>query len=199
MVSNSKKDEVEEIPDPSQWIELYGDFLYRCALARLGSPEAAEDVVQETFLSAYKSLDKFEQRSSLKTWLRSILGNKVIDYIRKNKKGEEVHFDTTGADHVVESHFSSLGIWNSILPNWSRDPETLVTQDAFLKQVWQCIETLPENLRSAFVFRNIDHKETQEICEELGISSQNFWVILYRSRMRLRKCLDANWFKRDKQ
>ncbi len=69
--------------EPNSWVDNYADYLYRYAQSRVNDSAVAEDLVQETFLSAWKARERFEGRSSEKTWLSSILKNKIIDYYRK--------------------------------------------------------------------------------------------------------------------
>lgn len=180
--------------DPTQWVELFGDYLYRYAFLHLRNRESAEDVVQEAFLSAHKAWDRFERKSTVKTWLVSILRNKIIDYVRKNRKVQTVSYDGVGQDSSVDQSFNALGVWNEFLGEWEGNPEVLIEHQAFLERVKTCVKGLPENLRQPFVMRLVDELSTEEICENLDITPNNFWVILYRSRMRLRKCLDKNWF-----
>ncbi|MFT7515468.1 MAG: DNA-directed RNA polymerase specialized sigma24 family protein, partial [Candidatus Omnitrophota bacterium] len=73
----------EKKHNPDEWVDLYGDYLYRYALMRLKDSAAAQDVIQETFLAGFKGLEKFDGRVDIKYWLRGILRNKIVDYIRK--------------------------------------------------------------------------------------------------------------------
>ncbi len=180
--------------DPARWLELYGDYLYRYAFLHLRNRESAEDVVQDAFLSAHKAWDRFERKSTVKTWLVSILRNKIVDYVRKNRKVQTVSYDGVGQDSAVDESFNAMGVWNEFLGEWEGNPEVLIEQQAFLERIKTCVKGLPDTLRQPFVMRLVDELSTEEICENLGITPNNFWVILYRSRMRLRKCLDKNWF-----
>ena len=75
---------------PDQWVELHGDYLFRFALSRLRDPKTAEDLLQETFLAALQSLDRFEGRSTERSWLTGILKHKILDHFRRS--GREVEF-----------------------------------------------------------------------------------------------------------
>lgn len=185
--------------DSSRWVELYGDYLFRYAYLRLKSKESAEDVVQETFLSAHAALDRFEKKSSIKTWLVSILRNKIIDLLRKKTREQKVVIESKDGsvenDSAEDANFNSLGIWKRWYGAWEGTPEALIEQKHFLGRLKDCIGGLPENLRNVFVLRVMENLSTEEICEKLELSSNNVWVILYRARLRMRECLDLNWFK----
>ena len=89
-VHNEENREVDAELNPAKWVELYGDYLYRYALLRLNNREEAEDAVQETLLSAHGAIARFERKSSVRTWLISILRNKIIDHIRKASREKSV-------------------------------------------------------------------------------------------------------------
>lgn len=200
-VHNEENREVDAELNPAKWVELYGDYLYRYALLRLNNREEAEDAVQETLLSAHGAIARFERKSSVRTWLISILRNKIIDHIRKASREKSVSYDDTiGSDSLtndsaVTDSFNRLGIWKKWYGAWEGNPEALVEQKHFIDNVKRCLLKLPANLRNVFVLRTLDNLETEEICDRLDISANNVWVILYRARLRLRECLDVNWFK----
>ena len=174
-------------------------YLMRVALLQLRDRDLAEDVVQETLLAAIEGRDKFAGRSSVKTWLTSILRFKIVDAIRRKTRepsvsafGEEaeiddldVFFDDSDHDH-----------WATKPAEW-RNPERDFEQKAFMSVLDLCLEKLPPNTARVFVLREVMDLETDEICQELKITATNLWVILYRARMLLRQCLEKNWFADD--
>ena len=180
--------------DPEMWLSLYGDYLFNYALLQLKNKSEAEDVLQDAFLSAYKARDQFEGRSSVKTWLVTILRNKIIDHIRKKKRESLSSVELLEGDLSLNSSFNSFGIWSKWLDSWGGSPEKLCEQQGFMKQVSLCLTSLPSNLRQVFILRNVDNLSTEEICSELNISHNNVWVILYRARMKLRECIETNWY-----
>ena len=186
----------DELMSSDNWISEYGDYLYRYAFIQLKSQPEAEDVVQDTLLSAYKARDQFQGKSSVKTWLTTILRNKIIDHIRKNKKHSNNEQISINDDSVVNSTFNSYGVWTKWINSWASSPEVLAEQKDFMNQLSSCLVALPNNLRQVFVLRNVENLSTEEISEKLDISANNVWVILYRSRMRLRECLEKNWFSK---
>lgn len=194
IVSIVNKTKLDRELDPEYWLQEYGDSLYRYALMQLKNQAAAEDVVQDALLSAYRAREQFQGKSSIKTWLTTILRNKIIDHVRKGKRDPISGSDMLEEDKTISSSFSSTGIWSKWLNSWTSSPEKLVEQQAFITQLTACLTALPSNLRQVFILRIVDNLETEEICEQLNISQNNVWVILYRSRMRLRECLEKNWF-----
>jgi RNA polymerase sigma factor (sigma-70 family) len=93
---------------PAHWVDQYGDDLYRYALSRIGQPEVAEDVVQDTLLAAIKGLGRFDRRSSEKTWLLSILKRKIADHFREQFR-EEKFFEDEFRSEDLEEQFDENG------------------------------------------------------------------------------------------
>ncbi|MFH1985773.1 MAG: sigma-70 family RNA polymerase sigma factor [Pseudomonadota bacterium] len=176
----------------TEWVDRYGSYLYRFALTRVKSPQTAEDLVQETFLAALKGWDGFEKRASGKTWLTAILKHKIIDFIRKDVR--ETPSDRIEAMvDATDALFSPKGEWSMAPKHWEIDPGRILEQKEFMTQLDHCLADLPERMARAFTLREMDGLSTPEICEILNISESNSWVILYRARMALRKCLEARW------
>lgn len=175
------------------WVDLYGDALFRFALARISNRGAAEDLVQETFLAALRSSDRFKGRSSEKTWMFAILKHKIVDYYRKNKT-REAAFDTSADAHSVDRLFNAKGAWHARPSHWSVDPGKAQETREFLDHLYRCLADLPQRNAEAFIYKEIDGLSTKQICKRLDISSSNCWVMLYRARMLLRKCLDSAGF-----
>ena len=109
-VDPSKPDITDSL-DPSTWLELYGDYLYRYAVMRVNNPSVAEDLVQETFLAGIRSLKNFGGRSTLKTWLTGILKFKVMDYYRKSSREKTFTQLTSFFDDEEKEHFGEDGHW----------------------------------------------------------------------------------------
>lgn len=174
------------------WVDQYGDYLYRFALPRVQDPGIAEDVVQETFLAAIRSVDRFEGRASPRTWLTSILKHKIVDHFRRLAREKPVEA-LPGKDDEIDDLFDHRGHWKSAPGNWHENPVALYEQKEFIDQLRRCLDKLPQRLRSAFVLRELDGMTTDQIREILQISESNAWVMLYRARMSLRKCLEASW------
>jgi RNA polymerase sigma-70 factor (ECF subfamily) len=186
--------------DPERWVEEHGDCLYRFALLRVREPAVAEDLVQETFLAAIKGRDRFAGQSSERSWLVGILKHKIIDHIRKSTRERPVEFIEELPNQLAEQ-FDDHGYWrhdDGFGPKeWNTDdPTTLCQQKEFWQQLDDCLARLPRRTADAFILREIDGSTGEEVCQVLGITPTNFWVLLHRARMQLRQCLETHWFEK---
>jgi len=180
------------IDDPESWVDHYGDFLYRFALSRIKDPAVAEDLVQETFLAALRGRENFKGHSAGRTWLVAILKHKIVDYIRKKIREPssdkiEVLTDQTDPD------FNEQGEWQLRPSKWAVNPGRIYEQKEFLDVLYRCLAGVPERLAEAFMMREMDGLSTAEVCKALDITATNSWVMLYRARMSLRRCLEDSW------
>lgn len=173
----------------SDWVDQYGDDLYRFAFARLRDQTSAEDVVQEAFIAAFKSLNEFRSESTVKTWLISILRNKIVDFIRKDQreKAKPVSF-------VEDVNITSGSLDGNRLKEWDGDPSNVIENQEFWEIFNNCVAKLPENLAESFLMREINGIPVEDVCKIVGITSTNVSVRVYRARVFLRHCLDKNWF-----
>ncbi|OGV78081.1 MAG: RNA polymerase subunit sigma [Methylotenera sp. RIFCSPLOWO2_02_FULL_45_14] len=181
------------ISNVNDWLNDHGDYLYRFALARLRDPHLAEDAVQETMLSAIKS-NSFEGNSSARTWLTGILKHKMIDLQRKQFREQSISdlIDLDATDTSMDDFFDQSGHWLD-KPQTFNMPDNTLEQKQFLSVLDNCINKLPKKLKSIFMLRDVHETDNENICKELDISATNAWVMLYRARMGLRKCLELNW------
>lgn len=179
---------------PEQWLDLYGDVLFRFSMARVRDSTIAEDLVQETLLAALKAKANYSGRSSEQTWLIGILKHKIIDHFRKNSR------DTETYDEVLtneDNFFDAKGHWRIDLASWSA-PDKSLEQEQFVDVLRDCIGRLPPRMAQLFILREVDGMESEEICRSLSISTHNnYWVMMSRVRVRLRHCLDLNWFNQE--
>ncbi len=189
---NSSEDRNQTI---SQLVQDHGEYLFRLAYLRLGERSAAEDAVQETFLAATRHFDDFRGESSPRTWLATILKNKCIDAMRKGGK-EQSRSDLIENDEDVSEYFDSFGGWRGwFFRRWSSDPEHSLENKQFASALTRCISKLPTSLRPLFALKFVDKRPNDEICEQLGVSSESVWTGLFRCRMHLRNCLEESWYK----
>jgi RNA polymerase sigma-70 factor (ECF subfamily) len=178
--------------NPDLWVDLYGDALYRYALSKVNDTAAAQDLVQETFLAGLHACSRFKGQASVKTWLISILRHKIVDYYRK--KTRELPVENMGvlADDSGR-FFNKNGHWRLKPGRWTANPVKIYEQKEFLGILYQCLARLPERLARAFVLREMEGLDTDELCKALNITATNSWVMLYRARTALRQCIEVNW------
>jgi RNA polymerase sigma-70 factor (TIGR02943 family) len=186
---------------PEKWVILYGDYLYSLAMIRIGNKETAQDLVQETFLSAIKAKDTFNGLSSEKTWLTAILNNKVIDFYRKRDVLKDsanylVDTETSFYNTFFDTADENFGHWhkNTSPKAWDEGADAPMRQNEFHKVLKYCISKMPSKLVPAFVAKYIDEEDTEKICKELNLSSSNYWVMIHRAKVLIRSCLEKNWF-----
>jgi RNA polymerase sigma-70 factor (TIGR02943 family) len=184
--------------DPETWVDRYGDYLYRFAVSHIEDRSVAEDLVQETFLAALRGRKKFRGRSTVKTWLSAILKHKIVDYLRK-KYREQVTTDTDTITETVDGFFHENGSWKIRPGEWNLDPSKIYEQREFMDTLFKCLAELPDRQSKAFMLREMEGYSTKEICNALEVSPTNSWVMLYRARMFLRRCLELFWFNKTKE
>lgn len=180
--------------DPINWVNEYGDGLLRYALSFVRNKNVAEDLVQETFVAALTSRSVFAGKSSEKTWLFGILRHKAIDYLRKCKMQDQME----GSEELafLESTKELPKLWSQeLIPtDWRSDPNANAQQAAFWEIFNSCLSELSPRMASAFVLREIEGMSAKEICELLDLTESNYWVVLYRARTVLRRCIEKKWF-----
>jgi RNA polymerase sigma-70 factor (ECF subfamily) len=194
---------IQRLSDASTWPDQYGDHLFTIALYKTKNKETAEDLVQETFLSAFRSRNEFRGDSSEKTWLVTILTNKITDHYRKKdvlKKSNEYHMETESVFYnsfFNDQSGNAPGHWRqeAAPANWQTDvaDKTLNTKE-FFNTLQNCINKMPDRLAPVFVLKFMEEKKTDEICKELEVSPSNYWVMIHRAKFLIRRCLELNWF-----
>jgi len=174
----------------TKWVNLYSDDLFSWAIIKVKKEIIAKDLVQETFIDAYCSIDKFEEKSAPKTWLISILKNKVAMYFRNELKNKTIPLSKF--DNLI---FNDKGKWiERQYPQWQKEKELLDNLD-FKLVLEKCINGLPELWKIVIQLKYIDGQNANDICSDLELSDSNYWQIVHRSKLKLRHCLNSNWFK----
>lgn len=182
--------------NPERWVEEHGDVMFRYALVRLKTHAVAEDIVQETFLAAMKAQDRYQGRSSERSWLMGILRHKLIDYLRKSAR--EVKMDEEQLEGFEESlMFKEVGIPHWRPPKWQFNPRKVFEQKEFWDIFSACLAKLDRRMNVAFTLKELEDMSTEEVCKELGVEPTYLWVILYRARNSLKACLEKNWLKKN--
>lgn len=180
--------------DPSTWVDRHGDVLYRFAVLRVEDPHVAEDLVQETFISALRGIDRFKGGSAVRTWLIGILKHKIVDHFRKTSREVASADLTLLEDESQGEAVNRLADARRQPRQWRDTPDNLMESKEFWGAFTSCLDGLPPTFRRAFTLREMDGFGTAEICKILDVTATNLWVILHRARGKLRECLDATWF-----
>ncbi|MCD0467015.1 sigma-70 family RNA polymerase sigma factor [Flavobacterium sp. ENC] len=180
--------------DPNNWVENYSDYLYSYAAVRLYDDELAKDLVQETFLAALAAMKGFNGLSSEKTWLTAILKHKIADVYRSRSSG--LRTNNRAAQGQEEEFFDpDNGHWNSghnPAEYFCEQPD--IIEDREFQAILQaCMKKLPALWLAVFTMKHVDEEPSKSICEVMGLSPSNFWVIIHRAKVNLRSCLQKNW------
>jgi RNA polymerase sigma-70 factor (TIGR02943 family) len=171
-------------------------YLLRRARLQLGAPDVAEDVVQETLVAALLGFDRFHRRSTVRTWLVSILHNKIVDEIRRHlqqptlyRPDLEAHepADADDQEDGGPAHASAIDV---------PGPQAEAEARELFALVEQRLADVPRKHARAFVMRDILDHSSGHICAELGITSNNLFVMLHRTRNALRRTLQERGYER---
>ena len=179
----------------NDWVAQYTDKMYSWAYHKTSNKELAEDLVQETFLSAFKAIDNFKFDSQPQTWLFRILNNKIIDHYRKKARTlEKPTEDEVLNRKAVDSLFDNVDHWAEgvTFSNWEEE-EHLLDNAEFNNVLMNCINKLPEKWRAAIESKYQLEKKASEICKELNITSSNYWQVIHRAKLQLKTCVEKNW------
>ena len=166
-------------------VERYHAPLKRLALTFVPSPAVAEEVVQDTWLAVVKGVERFEGRSSFKTWLFRILVNRArTTGVRERRQ------DPRRSPAVPPDRFDSSGAWVEPPAAWPDDAEERIVARDSVDRIVRCLDELPETQRQVVVLRDFEQLGAQEVCSMLGISEGNQRVLLHRGRSRIRGILE---------
>ncbi|MES2325190.1 MAG: sigma-70 family RNA polymerase sigma factor [Pseudomonadota bacterium] len=175
-------------------LEAMRPQLVRFAQLQLRNQELAEDAVQDALIAVLEKPERFAGQSSLRTYVTGILKYKIIDNLRLATRERQIDtLDDQSEDDAIDALFAADGHTLEQPREWG-NPDATLQQKDFFKVLEVCLEKLPVKTARIFMMREWLELDTEEICKELAITSANAWVLLYRARMRLRECLDLNWF-----
>jgi RNA polymerase sigma-70 factor (ECF subfamily) len=182
-------------------VRRYSPMLMRLARMYVPTDALAEDVVQETWVAVLRGLDRFEGRSSFKTWLFRILVNRAktrgvreqrsipFASIRTHPPGVEDEVDGDGPT-VDPSRFTSEGAWTSAPADWHDDPEASLESEEALRIARAAIDELPERQKIVITLRDLEGLSSDEVRNVLDVSETNQRVLLHRARAKVRKALE---------
>jgi RNA polymerase sigma-70 factor (ECF subfamily) len=182
------------ISDPATWVDAHGDRLFRYALSRIRDERAAEDLIQDTLVTAFKARDKFQGNSTELTWMIGILRNKIFEHLRRQAR--ETPLVSPDDEDREDENFDGTGHWKGAFApaDWGGEPHAKAEGAEFSAALKDCLDALTPNVARAFVLREMEGVEHKECAQAMGVPPGRLAVLLYRARMRLRRCLERNHF-----
>ncbi len=168
-------------------VARHNAMLLRVATSLVGDRTIAEEVVQDTWLGLLRGIDRFEGRSSLRTWLLSILVNRAKSTGVRERRTVPIG---DGAPAVDASRFDASGAWMSPPQHWIEDADDRLFAQGLSGQIRTTIAELPERQREVLVLRDVVGLTSDEVCAALDLQQGNQRVLLHRARGRLRAAIE---------
>ena len=187
----------EEVTAAGDWVAVHGDYLLRFAVSKVRNRDRAEDLVQETFLAAWRARASYSGEASLRTWLTAILNRKIIDHYRQHLR--EIPTAEPNDDRFGFDPFNRKGKWKSQPRAWAADPASNMSSQEFQAAFAACLAKLPPRWHDTFVLRYLNEASGEEVAKEMGLTSANLWVVLHRARLQMWQCLSKTWFESEPQ
>jgi RNA polymerase sigma-70 factor (ECF subfamily) len=166
-------------------VSRYHMRLLRFAESLVASRAVAEEVVQDTWLGVVRGVQRFEGRSSVKTWLFRILTN------RARSAGAREQRTVALGDDALSDRFDTSGAWNPPPEPWADAVDARVVAERLAERVRDCLPALPDVQRQVVLLRDVEGIDAADVCELLGVSAGNQRVLLHRARARLRRLLET--------
>jgi RNA polymerase sigma-70 factor (ECF subfamily) len=180
----------------------YGPFLMRLALMHVSSRSVAEEVVQDTWLGVLKGLDRFEGRSSLRTWIASILLNnartrgqregRILPFALFRRRYEEGTGPAVDPDRFQDRRGERPGWWARPPAAWE-SPEEQLEVDETRRVLLEAIKALPPRQRDVITLRDLSGWSSGEVCNALDLTETNQRVLLHRARSKVRAALEEHF------
>jgi RNA polymerase sigma-70 factor (TIGR02943 family) len=181
--------------NPKQWVEQYGDKLFSFAYLRLKNRQIAEDIVQETLIAALAAATHFRGECQEKTWLFSILHHKILDYFKKTKKNTFLELNEQFSSYYFDEANHNHWLADQKPQAWKTAQDTLETAE-FYKIMNACLAKLPDLMSQVFISKYLEEESPTVIQQKFEITNANYWVLLHRSKLGLRACLEKYWFQK---
>ena len=180
--------------NPDKWIHEYRDYLVNYARQKVSDHGIAEDLAQETFLSAWSARLRFRGHCTEKTWLVGILRNKIIDHYRRTARRPMLN--ETDLQLPAWDDDGKVGNWleQHAIAGDRFDPVKNTERFEFMKQLDAGIERLPDLSGQAFRMREIQGLSTDEITSALNITKSNLWVLIHRAKSGLQQHFSGSWY-----
>lgn len=173
-------------------IRLHQGLMLSIARAIIGDA-FADDVVQEAWCKVHKHIGTFERRSSLRTWLISIVSNEAKSRLRRESRQVSLeHLDGEAPGSYLDNHsFKDDGHWQSPISRWGiESPDALLEERQLHKCINKTLQILPPTQKAAFILRDLEQLPFDEICNILQVSASNIRVLVHRARLTLMQVID---------
>jgi RNA polymerase sigma-70 factor (TIGR02943 family) len=194
---NDQSDQNSDVLTDGIFLEEIRRQMIRFANLQLGDSHQAEDAVQEALIGAMKNARSFGGRAALKTWIFAILKNKIADILRQKQRTVNIgSLQSEGdEDEDLAELFDRKGFWqaNERPIAWG-NPEASLREGQFWKVFEACLDKLPPKQARVFMMREFIELDADEICAVAELTTSNLHVLLHRSRLRLRECIENNWY-----
>lgn len=185
----------------AELVETHGSWMMRTALRHVSSRAVAEEVVQDAWLSVLRALDRFEERSSFRTWLFAIVTNGARKEAARERRSTAFSSLSTAegglaegdplADRFFEgSHPRWANLWNTTVEPWDRLPEDRLLSQEVLRAIETAVQGLPPAQRAVFEMRDREGWSAADVCGALELSESNQRVLLHRARLKVREALE---------
>jgi RNA polymerase sigma-70 factor (ECF subfamily) len=179
--------------DEAAFVTLVGkhhDPMLRLARTFVHSHAVAEEVVQDTWVGVLRGIDRFEGRSSMRTWLLAILVNRARTAGSREARSVAASGSEGFEAAVDASRFDASGAWSAPPEQWVDDLEDRIGAKALREQILRALLEMPERQRAVVMLRDVDGLRSDEVCQVLELTPANERVLLHRGRSRLRRALE---------
>jgi RNA polymerase sigma-70 factor (ECF subfamily) len=188
----------ESATAPDDWVAAHGDYLFNFAIGQVRDASVAEDLVQETFLAAFKGRHRFTGQSSERTWLVGILRHKICDHLRYTCRERAVRADVP-ASRGDDETWEEAVMWLHDVVAECQSPNRRLELGEFRTNLETALGKLPLRVAQVFQLYEVEERPNNEVCRRLNISESNLWVMLHRARKQLRSHLAEWWNSESKQ
>ena len=160
-----------------QIVSEHSSFVYNVAYRMMGNPDDADEVVQDTFLSAYRARDRFRGDAQVTTWLYRIATNAALMRLRKNSRKKEISTDPTEVYQRIDR------------ADWADAPDRAALNNELAQEIQRGIGQLPDDLQAAVILRDLEELTNDEAAQVLEVSVSALKARLHRGRVMLRNIL----------
>jgi RNA polymerase sigma-70 factor, ECF subfamily len=175
-------------------IDRHEEKIYRVAMRFVRNETDAREILQETFLSAWRNLDSFQGKSQFASWLYRVAVNAALMLLRSQRRHPQVAVEDVAPETLGEAARtagSALGVGD----DWSKRPDEQLQSEELRQQIQKSVDALPESQRSVFLLRDVDGLSTEETGELLGLTVPTVKTRLHRARLALRAAI-TRYFER---